>query len=275
MKKANLLEQALQQKFATSLTFLGKTPAGGSSFTKLAKLNSSQAILNQQPKSAKFASAFKELQKLCNLTTADLILDCIDISHHAGSNAKAAIVRFSKNGPDKKHYRAYNIPDYLGGNDTGSIIFALKKRLLKKNILPSVILIDGGIHQLNAAKKSDNLGKIALLSIKKGSNRKSLTETIYSSKGVEEIPVRSDLFILLTKARDEAHRFAIKANRNTKIRSIKGGKLDTIKGIGPKKRNMLIQKYGSLKNILRQSEKELSSNLGVTHSLAKSILKLS
>ena len=147
--------------------------------------------------------------------------------------------------------------------------------MLNKNILPSVILIDGGIHQLNAAKKSDKLGKIALLSIKKGSNRKSLTETIYSANGVEEIPIRSDLFILLTKARDEAHRFAITANRNTKIRSIKGGKLDTIKGIGPKKRNMLIQKYGSLKNILRQSEKELSSNPGLTHSLAKSILKLS
>ena len=221
LKETNLLEQALQQKFATSFTFLRKTPAGGSPFVKLAKLNSSQTILNQQPKPAKFANAFRELQKLCKLSNTEPILDCIDISHHAGSNAKAAIVRFSKNGPDKKHYRAYNIPDYLGGNDTGSIIFALKKRLLNKNILPSVILIDGGIHQLNAAKKSDNLGKIALLSIKKGSNRKSLTETIYSDKGVEEIPIRSDLFILLTKARDEAHRFAIKANRNTKIRSIK------------------------------------------------------
>ena len=245
-----------------------------SSFIKLAKLNSSQAILNQQPKPAKFANAFKELQKLCQLSTSDLILDCIDISHHAGSYAKAAIVRFTENGPDKTHYRAYNIPSDLGGNDTGSIVFALNKRLKKKNKLPSIILIDGGMQQLNAAKVANNVRSIILLAIKKGSNRKALTETIYSIRGQEDISLRSELFKLLTKARDEAHRFSIKANRNAKLRSIKGGKLDTIKGIGLSKRTMLIKKYGSLKNILNQSQQELSSNPGINENLAKAILEL-
>jgi excinuclease ABC subunit C len=274
LKETHLLQQALQKKFSTRVTFLTKTPAGGSSFIKLVKLNSSQAILNQQPKPAKFASAFKELQNLCQLSNSNLILDCIDISHHAGSHAKAAIVRFTEHGPDKTHYRAYNIPSDLGGNDTASIIFALNKRLQNKNKPPSVILIDGGTQQLNAAKCAKNLESINLLAIKKGSNRKALTETIYSSHGQEDINLRSELFKFLTKARDEAHRFSIKANRNAKLRSIKGGKLDTIRGIGPIKRNMLIKKYGSLKNILMQSPIELTANPGISNALAIAILEL-
>ena len=274
LKETHLLQQALKKKFATSITFLSNIPAGGSSYTKLVKLNSSQAILNQKPKQAKFASAFKELHKLCKLSSPDLILDCIDISHHAGSYAKAAIIRFTEYGPDKKHYRVYNIPKDLGGNDTGSIIFALNKRLQKKNKVPSVILIDGGTQQLNAAKLANNIKDISLLAIKKGSNRKALTETIHSIHGQEDIPVRSELFKLFTKVRDEAHRFSIKANRNAKLRSIKGGKLDTIRGIGPIKRNMLIKKYGSLKSILKQSPKELTANVGINDKLAQAILGL-
>ena len=274
LREANILNQALQQKFVTNFTLFNKTPKGCSSFIKLAKLNSNQVIVNQQLKPAKFANAFKDLQKLCNLDSEDLILDCIDISHLAGANPKAAIVRFLPNGRDKINYRAYNIPRDLGGNDTGSIIFALNKRLQNKNATPSVILIDGGIHQLNAAMQADNLNKTKLLAIKKGSKRKALTETIYSIRGQEEIPIHSDLFKLLTKARDEAHRFAIKANRNAKLKLMKGGKLDTIRGIGPKKRNMLLKKYGSLKIILLQSFDELTSNPGINESIATKLLEL-
>jgi len=274
LKEKRLLQQALKQKFAKSVTFVGKTPVGGSSFTKLAKLNSSQVIINQQPKPAKFVSAFKELQKLFQLSTSDLILDCIDISHHAGSNPKAAIVRFTEHGPDKKNYRIYNVPNELGGNDNGSIIFALNKRLQNKNSPPSVILIDGGAQQLNAAKQVNNIYNISLLAIKKGANRKALAETIYTTKGRLEISIRSDLFALLIKVRDEAHRFAIRANRNAKLKKMSFGKLETISGIGPKKRNMLINKYGSLKNVLNQSQEELASNPGLNQSLANAILKL-
>ncbi|MEK9779884.1 MAG: excinuclease ABC subunit UvrC [Gammaproteobacteria bacterium] len=274
LKENKLLKKAIEKKFATTSTFLNHTPKGGAPFVRLTKLNSSQAILNQQAKTAIFKQAFEELQKLCNKGTNKLILDCIDISHHSGFHPKAAIVRFNINGPVKKYYRAYNIPKHLGANDTGSIIFALNKRLHQKNTPPSVLLIDGGEQQLNAAKHADNINNIVLLAIKKGSNRKAYTETIYSAKGQEDISIRSELYKLLTKARDEAHRFAIKANRNAKLSSIKGGKLDTIKGIGPFKRNMLIKKYGSVKNILKQPHSELSSNPGINEALANAILEI-
>jgi excinuclease ABC subunit C len=274
LNEVHLLKQAFQKKFSSNIAFLAKTPKGSSSYVKLAKLNSNQTILNQVPKSPKFTDAFRELKKLFKDIGAKPILDCIDISHHAGTNPKAAIVRFTENGADKKFYRAYNIPKDLGGNDTGSIIFALNKRLQNKNPPPSVILIDGGIQQLNAAKNINNLQRINLLAIKKGSNRKALTETIYSTNGQEQIPIRSELFSLLTKARDEAHRFAIKANRKAKLSSFRVGKLDTIKGIGPIKRNMLMKKYGSLKNIINQSPNELLSNPGINSLIVNKILEI-
>jgi len=274
LKELNLLEQALQQKFATSFTLLNKTPAGGSSFTKLAKLNSSQTILNQQPKPAKFTNAFRELQKICKLSNAKLTLDCVDISHHAGANPKAAIIRFTEEGADKASYRAYNIPKDLGGNDAGSIIFALNKRLQKKDKSPSVILIDGGTQQLNAAKQVDNLNNISLLAIKKGSNRKALTETIYSIKGQEDVPIHSELFILLAKARDEAHRFAIKANRSAKSKSITVSKLDTIDGIGPQRKMALLMKFKSIDAIIHATSKELKEIPGITPTIIQAIKAL-
>ena len=187
---------------------------------------------------------------------------------------KAAIVRFTEKGADKTHYRAYNIPKYLGGNDAGSIIYALNKRLQHKNKPPSVILIDGGTQQLNASKKANNHQKICFLAMKKGYKRKALSETIYSLDGQEEISIRSDLFALLTKARDEAHRFAIKANRSANLKSIRGSKLDTISGIGPLRRTMLLQKFKSIDAIINAPVDTLISIAGITPKIAKEIKSL-
>ena len=85
--------------------------------------------------------AFDELIQKFRLNIANPTLDCIDISHHSGSNAKAGIVRFNINGPDKKFYRTYNLPKELAGNDPGSMAFAIKKRLRKKDENPSILLL--------------------------------------------------------------------------------------------------------------------------------------
>ena len=162
----------------------------------------------------------------------------------------------------------------MGGNDAGSIIFALNKRLQKKNKLPSVILIDGGTQQLNAAKQADNSNNTSLLAIKKGSNRKALTETIYSIKGQEDVPIHSELFILLAKARDEAHRFAIKANRSAKSKSITVSKLDTIEGIGPQRKMALLKKFKSIDAIINATSQELKEIPGITPKIIKAIKAL-
>ena len=125
------------------------------------------------------------------------------------------------------------LPKELGGNDPGSIAYAINKRLEKKDENPSILLVDGGKAQLNALIPKIKNKDILLLAIEKGSQRKVLTENIYSINGQESIEVNSRLFNLLIKARDEAHRFAIKANRNAKRINMQVSILDSIKGIGP------------------------------------------
>ncbi len=117
--------------------------------------------------------AFDELMQKFKLNIDNPSLDCIDISHHSGSNPKAGIIRFNINGPDKKFYRAYNLPKELGGNDPGSIAFAINKRLKKKDENPSILLVDGGKAQLNALIPKIKNKDILLLAIEKGVSKKS------------------------------------------------------------------------------------------------------
>ena len=200
-------------------------------------------------------------------------MDCIDISHHSGSNPKAGIVRFNSNGPDKKLYRSYNLPKELGGNDSGSLIFAIKKRFKAKDLNPSIILVDGGKVQLNAIISEIKNKNILILAIEKGSQRRALTETIYSINGQESVKNSSRLFNLLAKARDEAHRFAIKHNRIAKQKSVKRSKLDEIKGIGPIIKGRLFREFGSFKSIKKASVAELTLIKGINCNLALKIKK--
>ena len=236
-------------------------------------MNSKQILINSEHKEPPLKQAFDELMQKFKLNIINPVLDCIDISHHSGSNPKAGIIRFNVNGPDKKFYRAYNLPKELGGNDIGSIAFAINKRL-KKGENPSILLVDGGKTQLNALISKVKSTDTMLLAIEKGSQRKVLTESIYSINGQESIDVKSNLFNLLIKARDEAHRFAIKANRNAKRKNMQISILDSIRGIGPKTKERLFSRFKSINVILKASKQDLLSIKGINDRIAKEIMGL-
>ena len=87
-------------------------------------------------------------------------------------------MRFNSNGPDKKLYRSYNLPKELGGNDSGSLIFAIKKRFKAKDLNPSIILVDGGKVQLNANLKIKNKN-ILILQLRKDPEESSTEQFTY------------------------------------------------------------------------------------------------
>ncbi len=267
-----LLKDALEKIFNKKVNIFIKPPNGSKSFLNLAKLNSKQILINSNNKQYSLKSAFKELARKFKLEVTNPTLDCIDISHHSGSNAKAGIVRFNVNGPDKGFYRAYNLPKELGGNDPGSIAFAINKRL-EKDEHPSILLVDGGKTQLNALIPEIKDKNILLLAIEKGSNRKALTESIYSLNGQESMDKNSEVFNLLTKARDEAHRFAIKANRDAKRKNMQTSILDSIHGIGPKTKEKLFNIFKSINAILEADEEQLLAIKGINKRIAREILK--
>ena len=273
ISERKLLQEALERLFKKKVSIFIKAPKGCKSFLDLAKLNSKQILINSEHKEPPLKQAFDELMQKFKLNIINPVLDCIDISHHSGSNPKAGIIRFNVNGPDKKFYRAYNLPKELGGNDIGSIAFAINKRL-KKGENPSILLVDGGKTQLNALISKVKSTDTMLLAIEKGSQRKVLTESIYSINGQESIDVKSNLFNLLIKARDEAHRFAIKANRNAKRKNMQISILDSIRGIGPKTKERLFSRFKSINVILKASKQDLLSIKGINDRIAKEIMGL-
>ena len=274
ISERKLLQEALQKIFKKKVNIFVKAPKGSKSFLDLAKLNSKQTLINCENKEPPMKMAFDELMQKFKLNIVNPTLDCIDISHHSGSNPKAGIIRFNIDGPDKKFYRAYNIPQELGGNDPGSIEYAINKRLKKKDENPSILLVDGGKIQLNALTSKIKNKNILLLAIEKGSQRKTLTENIYSINGQESVEVNSKLFNLLIKARDEAHRFAIKANRNAKRINMQVSVLDSIKGIGPKTKERLFNEFKSINAILSSDVNHLKNIRGVDQRIANEIKKL-
>tara|TARA_B100000900_G_scaffold270904_1_gene231351 strand:- start:596 stop:1870 length:1275 start_codon:yes stop_codon:yes gene_type:complete len=274
ISERKLLQEALEKIFKKKINIFVKAPKGSKSFVNLAKLNSKQTLINSENKESPMKLAFDELMKKFKLNIVNPTLDCIDISHHSGSNAKAGIIRFNIDGPDKKFYRAYNLPEELGGNDPGSISYAINKRLEKEDENPSILLVDGGKAQLNALTPNIKNRDILLLAIEKGSQRKVLTENIYSINGQESIEVNSKLFNLLIKARDEAHRFALKANRNAKRINMQVSILDSIKGIGPKTKERLFNEFKSINAILNSDISNLQSIKGIDQRMANEIKKL-
>ena len=136
------------------------------------------------------------------------------------------------------------------------------------------MLLDGGKSQLKAVISEIKKRDILILAIEKGSQRKSLTESIYSSYGQESIEANTKLFNLLTKARDEAHRFAVKANRIAKRKNVKTSILDSVRGVGPKTKERLFNKFKSIDVILNSKIDHLISIKGINKRIANEIKQL-
>ena len=275
-KNLNLIGEAIKLKFSKAINISCSTPSGTKQLVKLAIFNANQVIENKIGKSDKYDHAMKNLSHYLGLQKTKLLIEGYDVSHHAGKYAVASLVKFSNQGPEKKLYKLYNIPALYAGNDIGSIKNVIERRFnrAKENPLPDIILIDGGKAQLNAVLKilnENHQHQPVILSIVKGANRVRATETILSEQGIMEIPLNSPGFNLLQQIRDESHRFAIANNRKKKSLTVRYSQLDTITGLGPKKKKDLLVFFKSLKAIKAASCNELCQVKGISIKLAKII----
>jgi excinuclease UvrABC nuclease subunit len=160
-----------------------------------------------------------DIKNSLGLVNVPFIIEAFDNSHHQGDSNVSASVRFTNQVPDKSEYRKYNIKSFKGANDYASFDEVLHRRferLLNENKqLPHLVLIDGGVGQLNVAKKvfeELNLtNKIDLISISKDSKHKS--SIIHTSTGKTHSIFDNTNFSILGKIQEEVHRFAVKFHR--------------------------------------------------------------
>ncbi|MEK7704078.1 MAG: excinuclease ABC subunit UvrC [Myxococcota bacterium] len=246
---------------------------------ELAARNAQQALAAAERQKSAAANAIERLQRALHLRRAPETLECVDISHHQGSAIVASVVRFERGLPVKDGYRRYRIRSLEEQDDFRAIYEVVSRRArrgLEEGDLPALLVIDGGKGQLAAARAAlddhgiDSLDLVSLAKARTLSEKESHEQ---SPRGLERVFVvghktpiilrqdSAELF-LLTRARDEAHRFAIAFHRQALRRTTRASRLDSIAGIGPVRRKALLRRFGSLTGIRDASDDELAAVVG-------------
>ena len=275
-----LVETVIYEKFKQNIKIKYKVRGERAKWLSIAKENATLDLRQKLAINENLTKRYKALQDLLSFAEPIEKMECFDISHMQGESTVGSCVVFGKNGAIKEQYRKFNIENITKGDDyaaTSQIIRRRYMRLIKENnILPDLILIDGGKGQINVAKKELDelqLSHILILGIAKGPSRKAGMENLILSIDNEiiECDSASPALHLIQHIRDEAHRFAIMAHRQKRKKKRSRSILEEIEGIGNKRRQLLIRHFGGLQGVSKASINELTKVSGINKNLAKKI----
>lgn len=222
--------------------------------------------LNPEQRSARL---MKEIQTQLGLDRLPVHIECFDNSNIQGSDAVAACVVFRKTKPSKKEYRKYNIKTVTGPDDYASMQEVVRRRytriLEEQGELPDVILTDGGKGQMEVVRQviEDELHlNIPIVGLAKD-NRHRTSEVLFGFPPLTiGIKQGTPLFHLLEQIQDEVHRFAITFHRDKRSKSQVASALDSIKGIGEKRKSDLLRTFKSVARIRKASLQEIADVIG-------------
>ena len=211
----------------------------------------------------------KELQEKLHLPKLPYQIECFDNSNISGTDAVAACVVFKALKPSKKDYKHYNIKTVSGPDDYASMKEVVHRRYTRlieeEQPLPELIIADGGKGQMEVIRQviQDELNlDIPIAGLAKD-NRHRTNELLYGFPPMHvALKTDSELFRVLTHIQDEVHRFAIEFHRNKRSKRALHSELDTIKGIGPKAREALLNALKSVKQIRGATLEQLSKAIG-------------
>ena len=230
-----------------------------------------------------FAARTEALNRLAGaleLSDAPLRIECYDISHLSGTDIVGSMVVFEDGLPKKAHYRQFNIETAM--DDTDAIYQVLSRRLKylrdpetvdegRFSYFPSLIVVDGGIGQVNAAARAIEDSGVAGLAV--CGLAKRLEEVwLPSNENPIILPRASEELFLLQRLRDESHRFALTASRRKRSSAISSTLLD-IPGLGEKRVMALLKRFGSAKRLKIATLEEISDVAGIGKELAGEVLE--
>ncbi len=242
-----------------------------------------QLKIKQQTASSALTAALAEIERALHLPRLPSRIECYDISDIQGTAAVGSMVVFDQGKPKPSHYRRFRIKTVAGANDYAMLQEVLRRRFRRSSlksddtptantwaVLPDLVLIDGGKGQLNASLAV--MQELGVESVPVASLAKE-NEEVFIPQQTESIilPASSPGLQLLQRARDEAHRFALGYHRRVRQKESFTSVLDTITGIGSKRKRALLKQFGSVQAIRDASTDELAAVKGMTQSSAKKI----
>ncbi|MEM6535887.1 MAG: excinuclease ABC subunit UvrC, partial [Pseudomonadota bacterium] len=250
-----------------------------------ASRNAAEALSRKLSETASQARLLKEVAKTFDLDEPPARIEVYDNSHIQGANMVGGMIVAGPEGFDKSQYRKFNIKDstIAPGDDYGMMREVMRRRFSRaireredggSQTWPDLVLIDGGLGQLNAVMETlEDLGlgasDVNLVSIAKGVERNAGREQFFRPRQPPfRLPETAPVLYYLQRLRDEAHRYAIGAHRAKRTSDIKKSPLDEIEGIGPARKKALLQYFGSARGVARAKLADLQEVDGVNAALA-------
>ncbi|ASY30598.1 excinuclease ABC subunit UvrC [Taylorella equigenitalis] len=277
--------ELFESKYHKKVHIVARANSLQKTWLELAIKNAELALareLNESTKAEKRTLAFAQVLGLSTDLDSlnELSIECFDISHTSGEATQASCVVYQYHDMQSSRYRRYNINGITEGDDYAAMEQVLTRRysnFLKDGIdLPDIVLIDGGKGQIGVAKRVfEELGLdlSKIVGVAKGEGRKVGLETLHFVDGRAplELGVQSSALMLIASIRDEAHRFAITGMRNRRAKQRNVSRLEDIDGVGPKRRQKLLARFGGFTEVCNASIADLQSVEGISREIAEKI----
>lgn len=276
-----VLREALKARFDKNVRFIRGLRGSKKRFVQLAMTNAQVALRSRLSSSQTAEQRVRAVEQLLGLSNVQR-MECYDISHTMGELTVGSCVVFNREGPDSMRYRRYNISGITAGDDFAAMHQVLTRRFRDPDNaeLPDLIFIDGGLGQLKQAEevlteafKDARSPMPAIVAVAKGEGRKEGLETLIRAFSHERIhlDLGDPALQLVLHIRDEAHRFAITGHRNRRAKARRSSSLEEIAGVGPKRRQALLQHLGGMQEVKRAGISELAKVPGISRELAQKI----
>ena len=275
-----LLVEMLSSRAEHSVSISNNVRGERLRWLQMAQVNAENSLRSKLADKQGIYARFVSLQDELGCNELPKRLECFDISHTQGEQTVASCVIFDREGPVKSDYRRFNIEGITPGDDYAAINQSVTRRFkrLKKgeHLAPDILLIDGGKGQVSAAKKAleeCGVNDVMIVGVSKGPDRKAGMEKLFFDDQEQPIDVTpgASALLLIQHIRDEAHRFAITGHRQRRAKVKRESVLESIPGLGPKRRQLLLRQFGGLQGVSSAGIDALASIDGISRHLAQRI----